>query len=107
MSNLKLDFKDYKKLHKMSHNELSRWIVAFYENAYVDGYNKAEEDMKEKGTLVELDTMIPFYKIDIILQATKGIGAKKRKEIMDNMESILLNDGKGPSKDKEKVVNWE
>lgn len=105
MSKPKIDFNDYKKLHKMSYNELSRWIVAFYENAYIDGYNKALDDEKEKGTLIELDTMIPFYKIDIILQATKGIGDKKRKEIMDNMESVLLNDGKGPSK--ERKVDWQ
>lgn len=105
MSKPKIDFNDYKKLHKMSHNELSRWIVTFYENAMLDGYDKAEEDMKEKGTLIELETMIPFYKIDIILQATKGIGPKLRKEIMDNMESILLNDGKGPSK--ERKVDWQ
>ena len=105
MSKPKIGFNDYKKLHNMSYNELSRWIVSFYENAMLDGYDKAIEDEKKKETYIELETMIPYYKIDIILQATKGVGPKLRKEIMNNMESILLNNGKGASK--EKTIDWK
>ena len=89
-----LDFNTYKRLRKMSFNDLNRWLRSFWETAYQTGVDEAVENGvvevdKQEPTLPEnLTTVISNDDLFDLLVSIKGIGEHRANEILDKMEEF-------------------
>ena len=66
--------KVYKDIKKMDRQEMEKFLEEFYKASFLDGMEKAEE----KGISKE--------KLTAVLDSVKGIGEKRKAEVMEALE---------------------
>lgn len=79
-----LNFHDYKRLRKMSYNDLCRWAEELYKNAFLDGMDKAEEGI----------ITISADDFKACAESVKGIGEKRADEIIERLKEYELQQTK-------------
>ncbi len=84
-----LDFNTFKRLKKMSFNDMNRWLKSFYETAHQNGVDEAVEN----GVVVpeppeHCTVAIANDDLYDLLLSIKGIGETRANEIMDKMEEF-------------------
>lgn len=71
-----IDFNSYSRLRKMSFNDLNRWLVEFYANAFSDGMDKAEEGI----------ITISADDFRQCAESVRGVGEKRADEIIERLK---------------------
>ena len=89
-----LDFNTYKRLRKMSFNDLNRWLRSFWDTAYQTGVDDAVDngvvkvDEGEPKIPENMTTAISNDDLFDLLLSIKGIGEKRANEILDKLEEF-------------------
>lgn len=97
-----LDFNTYKRLKKMSFNDMNRWIRSFWNAAYHSGIDDAVEngvvEVKEQTPESvsvfpdNLDVAICDEDLFDLLVSVNGIGEKRAVEIMNKMKEFGVDE---------------
>ena len=95
-----LDFNTYKRLQKMSYNDMNRWIGTFWGAAYETGLNESAKDVNLPDGV---STVISDDDLFILLTSVKGVGKNRACEIMDKMKQFGIDDSLWD--DSERMVN--
>lgn len=90
MAVYKMPFNQYKAIQKMKPNEFSRWITAFADEMWQQGYSKACEDVPEGAVVIDTsDTMVVDYtdedKMRAMFLSVPGVGPKLCEKIIDKI----------------------
>ena len=78
----KLTYAELKHIQRMSQKQLSFFIDQIYQQGYKDGWEACQ---KTPGDVID------FELLKIAIQATEGIGEKKQKNIIDNINNLCFN----------------
>ena len=89
----KMTFSQYKQCQKMTKNEFSRWLEAFADQMWQQGYSKACEDVPEGSVVIDTtDTMVidtSEDKMREVLMSVPGVGPKLCDKIIDRVYEVF------------------
>lgn len=80
MSRYKLPFNEYKRIKKMSVDEMSMWIENFGRNMYQEGYEANNQFDPEENTIIVFTSDKELY--DYLIQI-KGMGPELTKRVVN------------------------
>ena len=80
MSRYKLPFSEYKRIKKMSIDEMSRWIETFGKNMYQEGYEANNQFDPEENTIIVFTSDKELY--DYLIQI-KGMGPALTERVVN------------------------
>ena len=81
-----LKFNDYKIISKFSFNELNRWVLTFYKQAFKDGQESIEPfDIECTLEPEDCNVAISTEELKEILMSVKGIGEKRADEVIQKL----------------------
>lgn len=89
MAKYKMPFNQYKACQKMTKNEFSRWLSAFAEEMWEQGYSDACEDVPDGAVVIDTsDTMVldtSEEEMRKVLLSVPGVGPKLCERIIDKV----------------------
>ena len=89
----KMPFNQYKQCQKMTKNQFDRWLEAFANQMWQQGYNKACEDVPDGSVVIDTaDTMVVDAsedKIREVLLSVPGVGSKLCDKIIERVYEVF------------------
>lgn len=93
MAKYKMPFNQYKMCQKMTPNQFSRWVKAFADEMWEQGYSKACEDYPEGAIVIDTsDTMVvdaSEEKMREVLLSVPGVGPKLCEKIINRVYEVF------------------
>lgn len=89
----KMPFNQYKQCQKMTKNEFSRWLEAFANQMWQEGYDKACENVPDGSIVIDTtDTVVVDTsedKMQEVLLSVPGVGTKLCEKIIDRVYEVF------------------
>lgn len=89
----KMPFNQYKQCQKMAKNQFDRWLEAFANQMWQQGYNKACEDVPDGSVVIDTaDTMVVDAsedKMREVLLSVPGVGSKLCDRIIERVYEVF------------------
>jgi len=82
-----VDFSTYKKIKKLTLNEMNRWVESVYRDGFEAGYSVTQKDLYNQMTIEPSDLVSAYTdeRLMEILLSVKGIGKRRAQEVVDKI----------------------